>query len=467
MPPGNLETPTTPPVGDGQPNRGVPRQRPATPPTVTVSQIPWPSILLAVGTLALSGAAMIVLVRRGRAAGPHASVGSDALADLDAISGFDASGSSARTLAAMIATGETMIDGGYPVDRVQHALEDIARVNGESAAQIITFPTAVLVSLRAGSTVQTAAVSTGRASLLLFQLEALDTAVQEARRGALAPAALLTRVRSIRRLEPPFGFVQRLIAYVVLSIGLSMLLGASWAGLALAGVLGGLVGTLMLLGSRIPLRYRALLTVAAAFVASVVAFLVVRADLDPGMLPSLVAPLVMRNRGRRSVGRCDAHPVGLRRPAARSCRPLVRRRGLWCGLGGLSVRASTIPAVDFAGVVCRLRGASDRGCVPGCGALGGDRGTGDDACGGSRRSATIWSSRDCQLSTRVLAVGPGRIRTGRCHLDPGRRRGWACDPDNDDLYHGRDYTRGSRRSRSVKFAFTAFRARAKFGRGRA
>lgn len=186
-----------------------------------------------------------------------------------------------------------MIEGGYPVDQVQDALKDIARVNGESVAEIITFPAAVLVSLRSGGTVQTEAVSTGGASLLLFQLEELDTTVQEARRGALSPDDLLRRMRIIRRRVPPFSFVQRLIASVFISVGLAMLLDASWAGLALAGLLGGFVGALMLLGSNIEPRYQALLVVAAAFVVALVVFLVVRANLDPGILPSLVAPLVM------------------------------------------------------------------------------------------------------------------------------------------------------------------------------
>ncbi|MEO6826884.1 MAG: threonine/serine exporter family protein [Microbacteriaceae bacterium] len=307
-PPSDLQRSPSPTGGAGEPNDRVPVQRPATPPTVTVSQIPWPSILLAAAILLLGAMAIIVLVRRGRrgaAAGLggsddlYATAGPQALAGTDSSPGSDPSvvesrsADSAQTLAALIATGEAMIDGGYPVDRVQDALMDIARMNGEPAAQIITFPTAVLVSLRGDGTVQTEAVSTGQGSLLLFQLEALDTAVQLARRGALSPEHLRTRIQAIRRLVPPFGFMLRLIAYVVLSTGLAVLLDASWSGVALAGLLGGFVGALMLLGSRLESRYQVLLTVAAAFVVSLVVFLAVRTDLDPGILPSLVAPLVI------------------------------------------------------------------------------------------------------------------------------------------------------------------------------
>jgi len=284
------------PPGDQAPIDEGPQQRPATPPNVTVTQIPWTSILLAAGTLLLVAVAAVVLYWRARRSpvaeqdvfiAPDKPVGEDTAPTALTPRG------SAQTLAAMVATGEAMIEGGYPVDRVQDALREIARVNGEDAAEVVVFPTAVLVSLRTGRTVETETVSVGRAPLLLFQLEALDTAVQEARKGGLAPKELLKRMREIRFLPPPFNFAQRFLASVMISIGLAMLLEASWVGVILAGVLGSFVGALMLLGSRIESRYQALLVVAAAFVVALVVFLFARTSIDPGILPALVAPLVI------------------------------------------------------------------------------------------------------------------------------------------------------------------------------
>lgn len=261
-----------------------------------MTQIPWTSILLAAGTLLLVAVAAVVLYWRARRSpvaeqdvfiAPDKPVGEDTAPTALTPRG------SAQTLAAMVATGEAMIEGGYPVDRVQDALREIARVNGEDAAEVVVFPTAVLVSLRTGRTVETETVSVGRAPLLLFQLEALDTAVQEARKGGLAPKELLKRMREIRFLPPPFNFAQRFLASVMISIGLAMLLEASWVGVILAGVLGSFVGALMLLGSRIESRYQALLVVAAAFVVALVVFLFARTSIDPGILPALVAPLVI------------------------------------------------------------------------------------------------------------------------------------------------------------------------------
>ena len=286
-------TPTPTPeveVPPTEPTDEVPQQRPASPPSVAVTQIPWLSILLAVATLVISGVIIFVLARRGRRA---AAAAPDETLDPDDTCDGDELQDPALTLAAMIVTGEAMIQGGYPVDSVQDALKDIAHVNGESTAEIVTFPSAVLVSLRRGSTVETETVATGGASLLMYQIEALDSAVLAARSGALSPRKLLKRLHSIRDLVPPFSFVQRLIASVVMSSGLAMMLDASWAGIALAGLLGGLVGALMLWGARIDARYQPLLVVAAAFFVALVVFLVARTNLDLGILPAVAAPLVM------------------------------------------------------------------------------------------------------------------------------------------------------------------------------
>lgn len=293
--PNETPTPTPTPtpeveVPPTEPTDEVPQQRPASPPSVTVTQIPWLSILLAVATLLISGIIIFVLARRSRSA---AAAEPDETVDPDAMADDDEPHNAALTLAAMIVTGEAMIQGGYPVDGVQDALKDIAYVNGESTAEIVTFPSAVLVSLRRGATVETETVATGGASLLMHQIEALDSAVLAARSGSLAPRKLLTRLQAIRDLVPPFSFVQRLIASVVMSSGLAMILDASWEGIALAGMLGGLVGALMLWGARIDARYQPLLVVAASFFVALVVFLVARANLDLGILPAIAAPLVM------------------------------------------------------------------------------------------------------------------------------------------------------------------------------
>ena len=274
--------PVPPPVEE-PPADDTPEERPETPPALVTSDSSVASVAIALGALVLSGILLAVFVRPGRRESPEPA----------AVLRPAAASDPADTLALMAAAGEAMIDGGYPVNLVGSSLEDIAAVNGKGDTQVLVFPTALMVSMEDGRKAETKAVSSGQSSLLLFQIEALDNAVNDARTGAVRPATSLARILAVRRLPLPFGVVQRILGYCVLSIGLSVVLGASWVGVALAGVLGALVGVLLLLGRRIGRQYQAIVTVGAAFVVTLVVLLVMRAELDPGVFPSLVAPLVI------------------------------------------------------------------------------------------------------------------------------------------------------------------------------
>jgi len=199
----------------------------------------------------------------------------------------------AATEAAAEAVGGAMIDAGFSVDTVRHALEDIARVNGLPASQVVVFPTALLVSARGDGGHHTGAVSSGERRLLLHQIDEVQRTVDAARTGVLDPRSTMARIAWVRDLSPPYGVVLRGFGYVLLSMGLAVLLGASWNGVALAGGLGAVVGPALLVSERLPRRYGALITVAVAFVVSLVVFLLIRAGAGPHILPALIAPLVV------------------------------------------------------------------------------------------------------------------------------------------------------------------------------
>ena len=278
--------PAEPPLVEEPPADGTPEELPAAPPALVSSDSSWASVSIAIGALLVSGILLAVFARPGRRDSPAPE---PATARLPAVASVD----SADTLALMVVAGEAMTDSGYPVNLVRTSLEDIAAVNGKAGTEVLVFPTALMVSMEDGRKVETKAVSSGQSPLLLFQIERLDTAVNEARAGTVRPATSRARILAVRRLPLPFGVWQRILGYVVLSLGLSVLLGASWLGVALAAALGALVGVLLLLGRRIGSQYQAIVTVGAAFLVSLVVLLVVRADLDPGVFPSLVAPLVI------------------------------------------------------------------------------------------------------------------------------------------------------------------------------
>ncbi len=205
--------------------------------------------------------------------------------------------------AALEAIGEAMIDAGYTVMTVQESLEGIARVNGFPRTEIVAMPTALFVSTRSSPSasarggsageVHTGAISSGHRPLLLHQLDELDTIVGQARAGAIDANRARALVLLLRRLPPPYPAAVRVLAYVPVCAALAVLLGASATGVAVASVLGALVGAVLLLGSRLPRSYTPLITVTLAFGCAAAVFLLVRLGWDPGVLPSLIAPLVV------------------------------------------------------------------------------------------------------------------------------------------------------------------------------
>lgn len=205
----------------------------------------------------------------------------------------DASPDSAATLAASEAVGDAMIDAGFSVMTVRRALVDIARTNGLPASEVVVFPTALLVSARGEGELRTGAVSSGESRMLLAQVDELQRTVDAARTGVLDPESTIARIRWIREMEPPYGVVVRLLGYVLLSVGLAMLLGSSWTGIALSAGLGVVVGAAILVSERLPSRYGALITVAIAFGVSLTVFLLIRSGFGPGILVALIAPLVV------------------------------------------------------------------------------------------------------------------------------------------------------------------------------
>ena len=197
------------------------------------------------------------------------------------------------TFAAIEAVGEAMLDATYSVITIEAALLDIARVNAYPATGVVVLPTALFVSTRGGGELYTGAMSSGNNALLLHQVDALDHLVRAARAGDLTPAQILSSVHAIRTAPPPYSTPVRIAAYVLLCAGIAVILGASWAGTAIASVLGALVGAARLVIADVSRQRIPLVTVALAFGVSTTVFLLARLGWDPGILPSLIAPLVI------------------------------------------------------------------------------------------------------------------------------------------------------------------------------
>jgi uncharacterized membrane protein YjjP (DUF1212 family) len=185
----------------------------------------------------------------------------------------------------MAELGEVMLECGHDVDSVQAAMADVAAVNGIPRAEIISLPTAMFASAQADGRLETSAVATAGAPLLLYQIEDVSDLVADARAGRTDPATARERIRAIRARLPVFGPFPR-----VVGTGLAVLLGGAWSDVGVAAVLGGVVGMLLLVD--LPPRFQVLVVLAAAFVVALGVFLLARAGLSEVILPALLAPLV-------------------------------------------------------------------------------------------------------------------------------------------------------------------------------
>jgi uncharacterized membrane protein YjjP (DUF1212 family) len=222
------------------------------------------------------------------AADPNLAIGPPVVAD-----GRGSSPQQADHLALLVAVGEAMVNSGYPVMSIRRSLEEIAESNGMGHTEVLVFPTAMLVSVGEGSSVMTSAVTAGDSEFKLYQIDALDDVVSATRDRSLSIPRAREAVAAISTAPAPFSPLLRLVAYGLLSVGLAILLGASLLGIGVAAALGVAVGGLLLLGARLPQSYQVLVLMAATFGVSVVVFVLVRNSLDPGVLSSLVAPLVI------------------------------------------------------------------------------------------------------------------------------------------------------------------------------
>lgn len=273
------------------------------PPAVTTSTTPWAELLAALAVVVAGAVAVVAIsARRARLAAEAASDGTPgtATAALPAAGAADgdtaelpAPPTPAEVLRLMVVAGEAMVDAGHTVSSVADTLDEIAAVHGVPGTETVVLPTALLVSVPDGDGVATAAVSTGRRPLMLHQVDELTDVLRDASDPDADVAGTTARIALLRATAPPFGMLVRLGGYLMLSVGLAALLGGSWVDLLMAAGLGLAVGAVQLVVGRMPSGVEVLVTVASAFVVAAVVLLAARVVPDLGVLPSLVAPLVL------------------------------------------------------------------------------------------------------------------------------------------------------------------------------
>ncbi|GAB3603859.1 threonine/serine exporter family protein [Microbacterium aureliae] len=205
----------------------------------------------------------------------------------------DAKPDAATVLSAAEQLGSLMTQAGYSVETVHDVIDQMAEANGLVESEALVFPNALLVSARGRGQHRTGAVSSGSGQLHLSQIDEVHRTADGARTGVMDPASVAEKIRRIREMPPLYGPALRIVGYVFLSGALSVLLGATWSGVMVASGLGLVAGSALLLGERVPRRYSALITVGIAFLVALAVFLLLRAGWGTGILPALLAPLVV------------------------------------------------------------------------------------------------------------------------------------------------------------------------------
>jgi len=294
--PAPTPTPTETGTGAGTGTRTFSR-----PPAVTTSAIPWTELIAALAVVVAGAVAVVAIsARRARLAGEAGTAGTEpgaATAALPAVDGdtaeLPAPPTPADVLRLMVVAGEAMVDAGHTVSSVADTLDELAAAHGVPGTQTVVLPTALLVSVPDGDGVATAVVSTGRRQLMLHQVDEVTDVLRDAVAPDADVAGMAARITLLRAAPPPFGMLARLGGYLLLSVGLAALLGGSWVDLLVAGGLGLGVGAVQLVSGRMPSGAEVLVTVASAFVVAAAVLLAARVVPDLGVLPSLVAPLVL------------------------------------------------------------------------------------------------------------------------------------------------------------------------------
>ncbi len=279
-PTSSIRTPTPTPTPSRRPTPTPVITVPATPPASTTETVSLTSAIIAFVVLVLVG----LLLRELTVSGTPTTVGEQTLLPERPAAEDD-------VLLLMSTAGDALIEAGFDVSDVQSELRQIALAHGLPDVEILAMPTVLVISARSGSGLRTGAVATGSVQLRLHQIEALDDVVTQSRRG-LDPREAVHRIEQIRAEPPPFPPMVQLLGGVLATMGLAVLLGSSWPGMVISGLLGVITGALGLLAQRVPLRYQALVTVTSASIVSLAVFLLARLGWTTDIVPTLIAPLI-------------------------------------------------------------------------------------------------------------------------------------------------------------------------------
>ena len=271
--------------------------QPSAAPQVRQSDIPVGSIVLAVFVLFGVGLASYLLARRSpgaftstRAPGRAntARPSDDAAED----PGRQDAPPHTATLDFLLGLGQSLIDAGDAASHVESTLRTVARVNGIANIGVVVLPTALIVSIPGDGNVTTEVSGAGRAPLRLDQIDDVLRLVQTAERGEIGAIEGQRRLKQIRTSAHPYPARRAVLGYVCSTVGLAVILRATWREVLLAAVLGAVIGSFRLSTRRLSSSSQPFVPLIAATAVSISVFALARVVDDLVTFPLLIAPLI-------------------------------------------------------------------------------------------------------------------------------------------------------------------------------
>ena len=152
----------------------------------------------------------------------------------------------------LVELGANMVKSSQTVDDVEHQLIEIASVMGVDDLEVIALPTAIMLESPAsvagnGAAVRSRLRSIRGQGLRFDQVEAVDALVRRSRLGLVGARDGLDQLGEITARRPPHRRIVRSLGLGVLATGFSLALQPSLVGVAMAFVLGTIVGAFVTL----------------------------------------------------------------------------------------------------------------------------------------------------------------------------------------------------------------------------
>jgi len=191
----------------------------------------------------------------------------------------------------MSGLGQAYLGCGEQSPKVELLLQRIATAYGMFRSRVVAFPTVLFITLHDGTRERVTIADGPAQTLRLDQIADVYALGAKAQRGAIRPRDGLRLLNAIYETKWRFGSGGAIAGHAILTVGLTMLLESTPGHLAVAVILGTIVGVLKLLNRDRPLLAVPMPVVAATLVSTLVYFSL-RHGLSVNPLHALVPPLV-------------------------------------------------------------------------------------------------------------------------------------------------------------------------------